>query len=173
MLSGDWYLADDPELRAMAERRLEVLATVNDPAADASVVEASLAGLLGQIGEGAVIRPPFHCDYGSHLTLGRNVFVNFGGIMLDCAPITIGDDTQIATGVQLLTPDHPRDPARRRAGWERALPITIGENVWIGGGAIVGPGVTIGDDAIVGAGAVVINDVPAGATVVGVPARRR
>jgi maltose O-acetyltransferase len=171
MLAGEWYQADDPELVAMAARRHGIEARLNDPARTEAEVGDDLAELLGGFGAGSVIRPPFHCDYGVHLTLGEGVFVNFGGVFLDCAPITIGDATQIATNVQLLTPDHPRDPARRRAGWEAAHPIVIGENVWIGGGAIVLGGVTIGDDAIVAAGAVVASDVAPGATVVGVPAR--
>ena len=171
MLAGEWYLADDPELQAMAARRHAIEARLNDPARTESEVAADLHELLAAVGPGSTIRPPFHCDYGSHLTLGAGVFVNFGGVFLDCAPIIIGDATQIGPNVQLLTPDHPRDPVQRRAGWEAAHPITIGENVWIGGGAIVCPGVTIGDDAIVAAGAVVTRDVPAGATVGGVPAK--
>lgn len=171
MLAGEWYLADDPELVSMAERRRRIEARLNDPAREPAEVGEDLTELLARFGAGSVIRPPFHCDYGSHLTIGDGVFVNYGGLFLDCAPITIGDATQIATNVQLLTPDHPRDPAQRRAGWEAAHPITIGENVWIGGGAIVLGGVTIGDDAIVAAGAVVTKDVPAGATVAGVPAK--
>lgn len=172
MLAGEWYRGDDDELRAMVARRQQALAVVNDPTADPSVADAELESLLGGIGTDTVIRPPFLCDYGPHITIGAGTFVNFGAMMLDCAPITIGDACQLATGVQLLTPDHPRDAQRRRDGWERALPITLGDNVWLGGGVIVGPGVTIGDDAIVGAGAVVVNDVPPGATVVGVPARK-
>ena len=171
MLAGEWYLADDPELNEMAARRRALEARINDPARTEAEVSEDLTELLARFGPGSVIRPPFHCDYGSHLTLGEGVFVNYGGLFLDCAPITIGDATQIATNVQLLTPDHPRDPVQRRAGWEAAHPITIGENVWIGGGAIVLGGVTIGDDAIVAAGAVVTRDVPAGATVAGVPAK--
>lgn len=171
MLAGEWYLADDPELIALAARRRGIEARLNDPARTESAVAADLAELLGRFGDGSVIRPPFHTDYGVHLTIGDGVFVNFGGVFLDCAPITIGDATQIASNVQLLTPDHPRDPVQRRAGWEAAHPITIGENVWIGGGAIVLGGVTIGDDAIIAAGAVVTRDVAAGSTVAGVPAR--
>jgi maltose O-acetyltransferase len=117
------------------------------------------------------VRPPFYCDYGEHVSLDDGVFVNFGATFLDWAPIRIGAASQLGPNVSLLTPDHPRDAVRHRAGWEAAHPITIGENVWIGGGATVCPGVTIGDDAIVGAGAVVLHDVAPGATVVGVPAR--
>jgi maltose O-acetyltransferase len=171
MLAGLDYRSDDAELVALDARRRDLCSLVNDPTSSRSLVDATLRELLGRLGEGSVIRPPFQCDYGAHITIGDGAFVNFGGLFLDCAPITIGDATQIATNVQLLTPDHPRDPVRRRAGWESAHPITIGENVWIGGGAIVCGGVTIGDDAIVGAGAVVVRDVPPGATVAGNPAR--
>ncbi|QXC63605.1 sugar O-acetyltransferase [Aquihabitans sp. G128] len=175
MLSGQWYQANDssdPELQELAERRRKLSVVVNDVRSEPAEVRAALHELLGSVGEGAVIRPPFHCDYGSHISIGPDAFVNYGAVLLDCAPITIGAATQIASNVQLLTPDHPRDPVRRRQGWEAAHPITIGENVWLGGGVIVCGGVTIGDDAIVGAGAVVVRDVPAGATVVGNPARR-
>jgi len=97
--------------------------------------------------------------------------MNFGCSILDINAVTIGDDTKFGPNVQIYTPDHPRDPEVRRSGLESAMPITIGRNVWIGGGAIVVPGVTIGDDAIVGAGSVVTRNVPAGATVAGNPAR--
>jgi maltose O-acetyltransferase len=173
MLSGEWYLADDPELDAMAARTARLLARVNDLKAPAEHVAAALRELLAEVGEGVVIRPPFLCDYGDHIRVGAGTFINFGAVLLDCAPITIGEACQIATGVQLLTPDHPRDAAMRREGWERAEPIVVEDNVWLGGGVIVGPGVTIGEDAIVGAGAVVVDDVPRGATVVGSPARSR
>lgn len=173
MLAGEWYQADDPELNAMAARRRELSEVLNDPARSESEARTALCELIGQLSDGAVVRPPFHCDYGTHITLADDVFVNYGGVFLDCAPITLGAAAQLGPNVQLLTPDHPRDPVRRRAGWEAAHPITVGENVWIGGGAIVGPGVTIGDDAIVGAGAVVVRDVAPGATVTGVPARPR
>nr|WP_281378830.1 DapH/DapD/GlmU-related protein [Azospirillum oleiclasticum] len=97
--------------------------------------------------------------------------MNFDCVLLDCAVIEIGDDTQIAPAVQIYTADHPLDPAARRSGLERARPVRVGRNVWIGGGAILLPGITVGDDAVIGAGAVVNRDVPAGAVVVGNPAR--
>lgn len=170
MLAGDWSLATDPELEALAARRAALCAVVNTPLTPEAQVRAALVELLAVMGDRSVVRPPFQCDYGIHISLGEDVFVNVGAVFLDCAPIAVGAATQIGPNVCLLTPDHPRDPVRRRQGWEAAHPITIGENVWIGGGAIVGPGVTIGDDAIVGAGAVVVRDVPGGVTVVGVPA---
>jgi maltose O-acetyltransferase len=117
------------------------------------------------------IRPPFYCDYGSQVSMGARSFANFGLVALDPAPIVIGDDVQIGPNVQLLTPTHPVDPDQRRAGWEAAAPITIADNVWLGGGVIVLPGVTIGADTVVGAGSVVARDLPAGVVAVGNPAR--
>jgi maltose O-acetyltransferase len=117
------------------------------------------------------VKPHFACDYGFNIRAGRNLFVNYGCVFLDCAPIDIGDDVQIAPAVQLYTATHPLDPDVRRSGLEAARPIRIGDNVWIGGGAIVLPGVTIGDDVVIGAGSVVTRNVPAGAMAVGNPAR--
>lgn len=172
MLAGTWYLPDDPELAADTQRRVELCAEYN--AADlAGADERSriLRELLGSAGEQVRIRAPFHCDYGYHIAIGDRTFVNFGAVFLDAAPITIGSDVQVGPHVQLLTPTHELDADRRRAGWERASPVTIGDSVWLGGGVIVCPGVTIGDDTVVGAGAVVTKDLPAGVLAVGNPAR--
>lgn len=128
---------------------------------------------LAAVGEGAVIRPPFHCDYGFHISLGAGVFLNFNCVILDVAPVVIGDGTQIGPGVQILTADHPRDAAIRAKGLESGRPVSVGRNVWIGAGAIILPGITVGDDAVVGAGSVVTRDVAAGTTVMGNPARPR
>ena len=117
------------------------------------------------------IRPPLRVDYGSHLRIGARTFANYGLVALDVADITIGDDVQIGTNVQLITPTHPVDPSLRRQKWEAAKPIAIGDNVWLGSGAIVLPGVTIGENTVVGAGAVVTRDLPAGVVAVGNPAR--
>jgi maltose O-acetyltransferase len=105
----------------------------------------------------------------AHIGIGDRTFVNFGAVFLDAAPITIGSDVQVGPNVQLLTPTHELDADRRRAGWERASPVTIGDNVWLGGGVIVCPGVTIGDHTVVGAGAVVTKDLPTGVLAVGAP----
>lgn len=128
---------------------------------------------LAAVGEGAVIRPPFHCDYGFHISLGAGVFLNFNCVILDVAPVTIGDGTQIGPGVQILAADHPRDAATREQGLELGRPVSIGRTVWIGAGAIILPGITVGDGAVIGAGSVVTRDVPAGITVMGNPARPR
>ena len=172
MLRGDLYMGSDPELDAQRRATEALLETYNaSPGHDDKAREGLLRQILGSVGADVVIKPPFRCDYGSTVTVGRGTFVNYDCIMLDSAPITIGEACQVATGVQLITATHPIDPAVRREGWELALPITIGDNVWLGAGVIVLPGVTIGDDTVVGAGAVVSRDLPAGVVAAGVPAR--
>jgi len=172
MLAGELYHPNSPELQAELEACAAWLARYNAAMGEAAPVWRNLLGeRLGAVGEGAMLRPPFYCDYGFNIRLGANVFLNYNCVILDTAPVTIGDDTRIGPAVQIYTADHPRDPAVRRSGLESGVPVTIGSNVWIGGGAIILPGVTIGDDAIVGAGSVVTRDVPAGATVAGNPAR--
>jgi maltose O-acetyltransferase len=172
MLAGDLYIADDPEIAAESRRAMELAAQYNasspsDPAGRRRILEE----LLGSIGEGTEIRPPFHCDYGYQLHIGARTFANFGLVALDVARIDIGDDVQIGPGVQLLTPTHPLAAEPRRAKWEAAAPITIGDNVWLGGGVIVCPGVTIGANTVVGAGSVVTRDLPPDVLAVGTPAR--
>lgn len=130
-----------------------------------------LEQILGAVGEDVEIRPPFHVDYGTNIRIGARTFVNFGLMALDVADITLGADCQLGPNVQLLTPTHPVDPELRRAKWEAAKPIVIGDNVWLGGGVIVCPGVTIGENTVVGAGAVVVKDLPANVVAVGNPAR--
>jgi maltose O-acetyltransferase len=172
MISGLPYDPGDPELQADQTAAKQWMARYNAAMA-ASPAERRdlLRQRMGEVGEGAIIRPPFHCDYGYNIRLGRGVFMNFNCVVLDVCEVEIGDQTQIGPGVQILTADHPRDPAQRAEGIEFGRPITIGRNVWIGGGAIILPGVTIGDDAIIGAGSVVTRDVPEGATAAGNPAR--
>jgi len=174
MIAGELYRASDPELVAAYLHAQDLLARYNASARrEASQRDALLRELFGAVGDGTVVKPRFLCDYGFNIRAGRNLFVNYDCIFLDVAPIDIGDDVQIAPAVQLYTATHPIDPAVRRSGLESGRPIRIGNNVWIGGGAIVLPGVTIGDDAVIGAGSVVTRDVPAGAVVVGNPARER
>ncbi|MFE2596067.1 sugar O-acetyltransferase [Streptomyces sp. NPDC001840] len=172
MLAGEWFLPDDEELGADTERRFALCAAYNANGGAAPGERAKiLAELLGSVGEGVRIRPPFQCDFGRYISIGARTFVNFNAVFLDSAPITIGSDVQIGPNVQLLTPIHELAAERRRAGWERAAPVTIGDNVWLGGGVIVCPGVTIGENTVVGAGAVVTKDLPAGVLAVGNPAR--
>jgi maltose O-acetyltransferase len=172
MLAGGLYRAGGSEIASEQRRCQLLLHQYNVTLPDAADQRAALLrDLLGRIGEVTVIRPPFHCDFGYNIRLGSGVFLNFGCVFLDVVAIEIGDLCQIGSLVQVLTADHPRDPALRRQGYESGIPISIGENVWIGSGAIILPGVTIGDDAIIGAGAVVTRNVPAGATAMGNPAR--
>jgi maltose O-acetyltransferase len=174
MIAGEPYDPGDPELQADQAAAKQWMARYNAAMA-ASPAERRdlLRQRMGEVAEGVVVRPPFHCDYGYNIRLGRNVFLNFNCIILDVCEVEIGDGTQIGPGVQILTADHPRDAAERARGIEFGRPITIGRNVWIGGGALILPGVVIGDDAVIGAGAVVTRDVPPGATAIGNPARVR
>lgn len=172
MISGLDYRPGDPELAAARGKAQALIRRYNATiVGEGDIRGPILAELLGACGAGTAIRAPFHVDYGFNIFLGRDVFLNFGCVLLDVCPIRIGDKTQIGPYVQLLAADHPRDPAARDAGLENGRPVTIGRNVWIGGGALILPGVSVGDDAIVGAGAVVTRDVPPGATVAGNPAR--
>lgn len=130
-----------------------------------------LSRLLGGMGEGVLVMPPFQCDYGYNIHLGDHVFINFNCVILDGAEVRIGSNVMLAPGVLINTPQHPVNPEERRTALEYVLPVTIGNDVWIGAGAVICPGVTIGDGAVIGAGAVVIKDVPARSVAVGNPAK--
>jgi maltose O-acetyltransferase len=172
MLAGELYHARDAQLQADAAKAKAWMARYNASMATlADERRQLLRELLATVGDGAVVRPPFFCDYGYNIRLGEGVFLNFNCVILDVVQVTIGSGTQIGPAVQIYAADHPREAAARRTGVEFGRPVTIGENVWIGGGAILLPGVTIGDDAVIGAGAVVTRSVPNGKTVVGNPAR--
>jgi maltose O-acetyltransferase len=174
MLAGELYDAGDPELQADLAASHRWLARYNAALAEGPARwHALLKERLAAVGEGAIIRPPFHCDYGFNIHLGAGAFLNFNCVILDVVEVRIGDRTQIGPNVQILAADHPRDPVERSTGRESGRPVRIGRNVWIGAGAIILPGISIGDDALVGAGSVVTRDVAAGATVVGNPARAR
>jgi maltose O-acetyltransferase len=172
MLAGDLYIADDPELSKESLRAAKLLQRFNnsDPS-DADGRRAVLQDLLGSFGEGSEIRPPLQCDYGYQIHIGKRTFINYGAVLLDVGEIIIGDDVQVGPNVQLLTPTHPLDAELRRAKYEAAKPIKIGNNVWLGGGAIILPGVSIGENTIVGAGAVVTKDLPKNVVAVGNSAR--
>jgi maltose O-acetyltransferase len=172
MARGEWYL-DEPELardRLRCDRLLDRFnATLAD---DADERRTILTELVAELGPGAVVLPRFVCSYGSRIRIGANGFVNWDAVFMDDAPITLGADVRLGPRVQLLTALHPmEDHDRRRDGWERPLPITIGDNAWLGGGVIVCPGVTIGANAVLGAGSVVIRDVPDRVFAAGNPAR--
>jgi maltose O-acetyltransferase len=172
MLAGDQYIADDPVLRRESDRAASLTHAFNSTAGDDHAGrDRILRELLGSVGEGTVVRPPFRCDYGYQTHIGSRTFANWGLIALDVGKIVIGDDVQIGPNVQLLTATHPVEPEPRRRKWEGSQPITIGNNVWLGGGVIVCPGVTIGENTVVGAGAVVTRDLPANVIAVGNPAK--
>lgn len=161
MLAGEAYLADDPELVADRVRCRGLLERLNSsPAAEPAARQEALRGLLGALGPDTDILSPFHCDYGYQIEVGARTFINFGAVILDSAPVRIGDDVQIGPGVQLATPTHPLDPDERRTHIESAAPITLADDVWLATGVIVGPGVTIGRGTVVGAGSVVLRDLP-------------
>lgn len=172
MLRGELYDASDPQLVQERRRARRLLKQFNESAPDEQARrQALLAELLGVVGEGVTIEPPFHCDYGSHIQLGQGVFLNFNCIILDCNVVRIGDRTQLGPAVQIYAATHPLAAAERIKGPELGYPITIGRNVWIGGGAIIGPGVTIGDNTTIGAGSVVVKDIPANVFAAGNPCR--
>ncbi|WP_295165517.1 sugar O-acetyltransferase [uncultured Brevundimonas sp.] len=169
MLAGLPYDPGDPDLRDGRARAVALTVAINaEPDRDR---RGALVNELVNAADGkAIIMPGFFCDYGVNIHLGARTFANANCVFLDCAEIRIGDNFQAGPGVQLLTPEHPLDAVARR-GEETARPIVIGDDVWIGGGAIVLAGVTIGDRSVIGAGSIVTKDVPSDVVVVGNPAK--
>ncbi len=172
MLAGELYLAADPALSAENKRASHLLRLyAQTTAATPDQRLQLLQSLFGRVGEHPQIVPPFHCDYGTNITIGDRFYMNYGGVILDCNTVHIGNDVLCAPYVQIYTAYHPTDPTVRLTGRELAAPIRIGDNVWIGGGAIICPGVTIGDNTTIGAGSVVVSDIPANVVAVGNPCR--
>lgn len=169
---GEWYL-DDEELQQRRRDCWVQLDAFNNAAAEDDATRARvLTSLMAAVGERAVVVPRFQCSYGSNITIGHDAFVNANAFLMDDAPITIGQHARIGPGAQLMTALHPVDDhRRRREGWERAAPITIGENVWLGAAVTVGPGVAIGRNSVVGAGSVVLSDIPDHVVAAGSPAK--
>jgi maltose O-acetyltransferase len=171
MLAGEFYDPLDPELVAARARARDLCWDLNATRdRDEAIRRRILTELFGTGGDSVWMQPPFYCDYGSNIHLGTRVFFNFNCVVLDVAEVRIGDFTLFAPGVQILTATHPLDAVLRRTR-ENAKPITIGSDVWVGGGAIICPGVTVGDRAVIGAGSVVTKDVPAGVVAFGNPCR--
>ena len=172
MVAGELYWAADEELVRERARARELTARYDATLQGEQALRRELLEqLLARVGADAWIEPPFFCDYGWNITLGDRAFLNFNCVVLDCAPVEIGEQTLIGPAVQLSAATHPVDPEERATGFEYARPISIGRNVWIGAGAIVAAGVTVGDDSVVGAGSIVVRDVPAGVLAAGNPCR--
>jgi maltose O-acetyltransferase len=171
MVAGEPYDSMDAELVAARTRARELCRAINAATDEDSPVRRRLVEqLFATGGETVELQPPFFCDYGSQIELGAHVFFNFNCVVLDVCPVRIGDESLFGPGVQILTALHPLNAARRRVQ-EYGKPVTIGADVWVGGGAIICPGVTIGDGAVIGAGSVVTRDIPAGMLAYGTPCR--
>ena len=173
MLSGEWYdAASDPELLSELYACRDRIYELNRlHPRETATRDILLRSIIGHMGREVTILSPFFCDYGTHISIGDDTYINFNLTVLDEAPVTIGSHVFIGPGCSLLTAVHPLDAQERNKGTEKALPITIGDSVWLGGNVTVLPGVTIGEGAVVGAGSVVTRDVPPRTVVAGNPAR--
>lgn len=173
MQRGDWYCCLDDRLEALRQTARAAMHQQNTmPPGERGAMAPLLAGLLGHVGQGCFIEAPFHASYGVNTHLGDGVYLNAGCTILDSGPVRIGARSMLGPGVQIYCAEHHHDPVLRSRGIEIARPVTIGEDVWIGGGAILLGGVRVGDGAIIGAGSVVTRDVPPLARMVGSPARQ-
>lgn len=172
MLKGDAYIASDPELVKDRQKARILTRLYNQTIeTDDYTKNEILRKLLGSTGENVYIEPSFKCDYGYNIHLGENFYANFDCIMLDVCEIKIGKNAMLAPNVQIYTAYHPIDPKLRISGIEYGSPVTIGDNVWIGGGAIINPGVTIGDNVVIGSGSVVTKDIQSNCVAVGNPCK--
>ena len=172
MLSGALYNPFDPELVEAHHRARLLSHRLNDAACDSAEVRAAvIKELIPNSGIEVWIEPPFHCDYGTHIRLGDKVFFNFNCVVLDVTFVDIGSRVLFGPAVQIYTALHPLQAAGRRTGLEFGKAVAIGDDVWVGGGAIICPGVQIGKGSVIGAGSVVTKDVPAGVFAAGNPCR--
>ncbi len=171
MLAGELYDPLDPELAVARERARDLCQALNATREAERDERQRLVGeLFGTAGSGVWVQPPFYCDYGAHISLGERVFFNFNCVVLDVCPVTIGNFTMFGPAVQIYTATHPFDAAVRRQQ-EFGRPVVIGDDVWVGGGAIICPGVTIGSRSVIGAGSVVTRDIPDDVVAAGNPCR--
>lgn len=172
MLAGLPYQA---WLDGLAEERTACKQKIYDfnqlPPKDSAKVPEMLKNILGKTGETLYIEAPFHCDYGWNIEVGENFFANYNLTILDVGKVTIGKNAQIAPNVSIYTAGHPVHPDSRNTGYEYGIPITIGDNVWIGGSVVILPGVTIGNNVVIGAGSVVSKDIKDNSIAVGNPCR--
>ena len=172
MLDGELYLATDAELTAMNFKARQQLYYFNSSApSEIDKQREIILSLFGKIGFNFTVRPPFYCDYGCHIVAGDNLYINYDCTILDCNMVHLGNNVLLAPKVQIYTAYHPTDPTIRLSLKELAAPVTIGNNVWLGGGAIICPGVSIGNNVTIGAGSVVTKDIPNNVVAVGNPCR--
>ncbi|MBR2122855.1 MAG: sugar O-acetyltransferase [Lachnospiraceae bacterium] len=166
------YWNNDPEIVEAKKRARMITQMINQtPAEDTGKIFDIACELFGSCGKGLYIKPPFYCDFGYNIHVGENCIINFQCVLLDEAPIIIGDNCMIGPMTGLYTVSHPLDPERRAAGYVSGKPIVLENNVWIGGSCTILPGVTIGENAVIGAGAVVTKDIPANTVAAGNPAK--
>ena len=172
MLAGEFYDPLDPQLAAERRRARLLFKALNDTRDDQPEERARLIReLIPGAGEGVLVEPPFYCDYGTNITLGDRVFFNFNCVVLDVAPVRVGSGVLFGPAVQIYAATHPLGAAERRTGLEAGRPVEVGDDVWVGGGAILCPGVKVGARSVVGAGSVVTRDIPAGVYAAGNPCR--
>lgn len=172
MLAGEMYDAADPQLFTERRRARDLCRSLNaSHDNEQEVRQGIIRELFASAGDAIWIEPPFYCDYGANITLGRNVFFNFNCVILDPAPVVVGSNVLFGPAAQLCTATHPMGASERRTGREFARPITIGSDVWVGAGAIICPGVRIGPRTVIGAGSVVTRDIPADVFASGNPCR--
>lgn len=172
MLAGELYNANDPELQRDRLACKDLCYEYNSlRPSDLAGQQALAARLLGKAGEGCYLTAPFWCDYGYNISVGKNFYTNHNCVILDCAQVTFGDNVFIAPDCGFYTATHPIDAETRNTMLEYALPITVGDDVWFGGGVRVMPGVTIGSNVVIGAGSVVTKDIPSGVIAAGNPCR--
>ncbi len=171
MLAGELYYAGDELAKELRRAKCKIHEINNMHPEEMQSREEAFRGLFHSIGEKFNIESPFFCDYGSNITIGENFYANHNCVILDCAKVVIGDNVLFGPNVSIFTAGHPVDIDLRLKSLEYAFPITIGDNVWIGGGTIINPGITIGDGSVIGAGSVVTKDIPANVVAVGSPCR--
>lgn len=170
MRSEELYDFEDPEIRASLIHAKEACLRLNTMTLSSSGYREALLEVIPGVPESSAVCPPFQCDHGNGITIGRDSFINYGCVILDGATVTIGNDVKIGPGCQLLTPQHPINYLERRGTRETSYPIIIDDDTWLGGGVIVCPGVKIGKRCIVAAGSVVIRDIPDDSLAAGNPA---
>ncbi len=172
MLAKELYIAADPELQRMDQKAQNLLHAFNASLPNEHEKRREIIQtLFGSVGQDFVVKPPFRCDYGCHIYAQENLYINYDCVILDCNRVYLGNNVFLAPKVQIYTASHPLDPDTRKSGLEIAMPITIGDDVWIGGGAIICPGVNIGNNTVIGAGSVVTKDIPANVVAVGNPCK--